>query len=135
MFIINELDNSKRSKETNLLWRVHKRQRKLNSIKNDDKTDFYHSLNEVMTFKECEIIFQLPKNTCVQDFKRGITKHNHVRKSGDTYLITKKEAIRLYEKYWTQRALRDQSHLYLSYDGKKMTQEEFNIRKHEFNYR
>lgn len=70
----------------------------------------------------------MPKNTVVQDYNRGVTKSNQVRKSHKTFLITVQECERLYKDYWTQRARVDQSHLFLNYDGEKMTENEFKIR-------
>lgn len=114
------------------LWEVFKRYTTLNKSINN-QTVFNKKLQEVLTFKECEIIYQLPENTCHRDYKRGLFNHNHVRKSANTYLITSAEAMRQYEDYWEKRAKKDVRHLYSGYDGKKMTESEFLIKYgHEY---
>lgn len=125
-----KIERDRKKKEGNSLFSSYflRRFNKLNKINNDNRKDFHNSLNQVLTFKECEIIYQLPKNTCVQDYNRGVTRSNQVRKSHKTFLITVQECERLYKNYWTQRARVDQSHLFLNYDGEKMTENEFKIR-------
>lgn len=111
----------------NLAWEVQKRFNTLNKFNNEIYV-FNRSLHDVITFKECEIIYQLPENTCHRDYKRGLFNVKHVRKSVNTFLITSKEAQKHYEDYWDKRAHKDQRHLYSGYDGKKMTEAEFLIR-------
>ncbi|MCQ9301395.1 hypothetical protein QUD12_04420 [Staphylococcus hyicus] len=115
---------------TGLLWehqnRFHEYIRILNGSSN-----YSSILKKVMTFKEVEIVFKLPHNTVIQDFKKGIFKKTTVRKSGNTYLITLHEAKRHYEDYWSTRAKKNISHLYSSYDGKKMSEDEYFIRFNE----
>ncbi len=122
----NFVNNEKRSKN-GLLWEFFKRWNKLNKIKNN-RTQFNNVLMEVMTFKECEIVYKLPAKTCERDLKNNKININHVRKSGNTYILTNKEAKRLYENYWTDRAYTNDSHLYSGFDGKKMTETEFLIK-------
>lgn len=120
------VDDFKRS-SNGLLWEVFKRFNTLNKAHNGVYV-FNKKLHEVMTFKECEIIYQLPENTCHRDYKRGLFNQKHVRKSANTFLITSSEAMKHYENYWENRAFKDHRHLYSGYDGKKMTEMEFLIK-------
>lgn len=112
------------------MYKLHSKRRtqyqKVNT--GQDIDSFHKALKEVMTFRECEIVFMLPEGTCARDLRNGKFKSSRIRKSGGTYLITVKECIRLYEDYWTQRALFDESYLYSGYDGKRMTETEFLLR-------
>lgn len=123
-----KLDYTKRS-EQGLLWWVFKRFNKLNRMKNNeyDITKYNRSLLNVLTFKECEIIYQLPKGTCQRDYDNGKMKSRSVRKSYSTYLITVKESVRLYENYWTERANKNEKHLHISFDGQKLSEHEYFI--------
>lgn len=112
-------------------WIPSKRYVKLNIIKNE--LSYFHKyfskpLNQVMTFKECEVIYQLPPNTVIQDYNNNRLNKKHVRKSYSTYLITMKEAEKQYRDYWTQRALYDNKHLYTELNGNKMTETEYLIK-------
>lgn len=118
---------------TGLLYEHQDRYFKLLRIKNDGNAKFSPALQNVVTFKEAEIIFKLPYNTIVQDYKNGLMRKSQVRKSANTYLITLKEAKNLYENYWTTRAAKNVSHLYSSLDGKKMSEDEYFIRFGDIN--
>lgn len=125
----SSVNDFKRSDTNNMLWGYFQRFTKINRIKNKN-IDFFKInklLLNVMTFKECEIVYQLPRNTCVRDYTNGVMSLKHVRKSMTTYIITISEAQRLYENYWTERAHKNESHLYSGYDGKKLTEKEFVI--------
>ncbi|WP_239704931.1 hypothetical protein [Mammaliicoccus sp. E-M24] len=126
--IEHDLDYTKRG-STGLIWWVSKRFFKLNRLKNNkyrvDKIT--KPLLSVLTFKECEIIYQLPKGTCQRDYDNGKMRESNVRKSYSTGLITVNESIRLYENYWTERAKLNEKHLYLGLDGNKMTEQEYYI--------
>lgn len=126
---INSVDNFKRSETNNMLWEYFQRFTKINRLKNNGFEFFKlnNALLNVMTFKECEIVYKLPTNTCVRDYKNGVMNMKHVRKSVTTYLITISEAQKLYERYWTDRAHKNDSHLYSGYEGKKLTEKEFVI--------
>lgn len=123
-----ELDYTKRG-HTGLIWWVSKRFFKLNRLKNKEMySDKYtKTILNVMTFKECEVIYQLPKGTCQRDYDNGKMKKSNVRKSFSTGLITLNESVRLYENYWTDRANKNEKHLYSSLDGNKMTEHEYFI--------
>lgn len=126
----NSVSNFKRSDTNGMRWEPFQRFTKLHYLKNKHINFFKlrKSLTQVMTFKECEIIYQLPANTCVRDFKSGLMKAAEVRKSYTTYLLTTNEAMRLYENYHTERAHKDERHLYSGFDGKKMSEKEFIIK-------
>ena len=109
-------------------WEPFQRFTKLHDLKiNTLIFKLRKSLTQVMTFKECEIIYQLPANTCVRDFKSGLMKAAEVRKSYTTYLLTTSEAMRLYENYHTERAHKTNA-IYTVALTVKMSEKEFIIK-------
>ena len=61
----NSVSNFKRSDTNGMKWEPFQRFTKLYDLKiNTLIFKLRKSLTQVMTFKECEIIYQLPANTC-----------------------------------------------------------------------
>ena len=66
----NSVSNFQEIGHKRMKWEPFQRFTKLHDLKNKHINFFKlrKSLTQVMTFKECEIIYQLPANTCVRDF-------------------------------------------------------------------
>jgi len=58
-------------------------------------------LYEVVTANEIEEMFSLPEGSVRRDISRGKFRKSEIRKSGSTWLITKREAIRVYKGEFT----------------------------------
>lgn len=58
-------------------------------------------LYEVVTPTEIEEMFSLPEGSVRRDISRGKFRKAEIRKSGSTWLITKREAIRVYKGEFT----------------------------------
>lgn len=127
------LDVSFKRGKTGMYYEHQDRYFEYMGIKNEGRVKFYSPLMDVLTFKEAEIIFKLPRNTIVQDYKSGHISPGKVRKSANTYLIPLKYAQQIYEDYWQTRARKNISHLYSGYDGKKMSEAEYFIRFGDIN--
>lgn len=54
-------------------------------------------LYDVLTPKEIEVVFDLPAGTVRRDLSRGKFRDSEVRKSGSVWLITSREAKRVYK--------------------------------------
>ncbi|EHP0496290.1 hypothetical protein KND99_000290 [Staphylococcus pseudintermedius] len=102
---------------------------KLSKLHNQNRKAFAPELRDSVTFKEAEIIFKLPPNTITRDYSRGLVNPNRVRKSVGVWLISLREAKKLYESYWNRRARENKSHLYSSLDGIKMSEIEYYVRR------
>lgn len=59
-------------------------------------------LYEVMTTNEIEREFELPAGSVRRDISRGLFRKSEMRKSGTTWLITKREALRVYKGEMTE---------------------------------
>ncbi|EOV9525564.1 helix-turn-helix domain-containing protein [Bacillus cytotoxicus] len=58
-------------------------------------------LKQVMTVKEIEELYELPLESVSLDLSRNKFRKSEIRKSGSTWLITTREAKRVYEKELT----------------------------------
>lgn len=81
-------------------------------------------LSQEYSPQEIEQELDLPENTVIEDIARNRFWSHEVRKDGSNWLLTKREAIRVYKNEWTNVSIKCDSSIIYNYVFSKLNGDE-----------